>query len=57
MKPLAALILLSLLGRRRGVYQELRDRKVALFIDNLPEGVWEIRANGVETRFIVEDGK
>jgi uncharacterized protein YfaS (alpha-2-macroglobulin family) len=25
------------------VYQELRDRKVALFIDKLPEGVWEIR--------------
>ncbi|KAF0247440.1 MAG: Large extracellular alpha-helical protein, partial [bacterium] len=23
--------------------QELRDRKVALFIDKLPEGVWEIR--------------
>ena len=71
-------------GRRRRVYQELRDRKVALFIDNLPEGVWEIRyqlraetpgrfhalpvighamytpeirANGVETRLIVEDGK
>ena len=30
-------------GRRRRVYQELRDRKVALFIDKLPEGVWEIR--------------
>ena len=71
-------------GRRSRVYQELRDRKMALFIDNLPEGVWEIRyqlraetpgrfhalpiighamyapeirANGVETRFIVEDGK
>ena len=71
-------------GRRRWVYQELRDRKVALFIDKLPEGVWEIRyqlraetpgrfhalpvighamyapeirANGVETRLIVEDGK
>jgi alpha-2-macroglobulin len=71
-------------GRRRTVYQELRDRKVALFIDKLPEGVWEIRyqlraetpgrfhalpvighamyapeirANGVETRLIVEDGK
>ena len=29
-------------GRSRGVYQELRDRKVALFIDKLPEGVWEI---------------
>ena len=71
-------------GRRRPVYQELRDRKVALFIDKLPEGVWEIRyqlraetpgrfhalpvighamyapeirANSVETRLIVEDGK
>jgi uncharacterized protein YfaS (alpha-2-macroglobulin family) len=30
-------------GRRRRVYQELRDRKVALFIDKLPEGLWEIR--------------
>ncbi len=30
-------------GRTRWVYQELRDRKVALFIDRLPEGVWEIR--------------
>ncbi len=30
-------------GRSRLVYQELRDRKVALFIDKLPEGVWEIR--------------
>ncbi|HEV2668363.1 MAG TPA: hypothetical protein VG324_25830, partial [Blastocatellia bacterium] len=71
-------------GRRRRVYQELRDRKVALFIDKLPEGVWEIRyqlraetpgrfhalpvtghamyapeirANSVETRLVVEDGK
>ena len=26
----------------RWVYQELRDRKVALFIDHLPEGVWQI---------------
>jgi hypothetical protein len=25
------------------VYQELRDRKVALFIDHLPQGKWEIR--------------
>ena len=25
------------------VYQELRDRKVALFIDKLPQGVWEIK--------------
>jgi len=30
-------------GRQRWVYQELRDRKVAMFIDKLPEGVWEIR--------------
>jgi hypothetical protein len=29
--------------RTRWVYQELRDRKVALFIDKLPEGFWEIR--------------
>ena len=30
-------------GRSRWVYQELRDRKVALFVDKLPEGFWEIR--------------
>jgi len=30
-------------GRSRWVYQELRDRKVALFVDKLPQGVWEIR--------------
>jgi uncharacterized protein YfaS (alpha-2-macroglobulin family) len=30
-------------GRSRSVYQELRDRKVALFIDKLPQGVWELR--------------
>jgi len=30
-------------GRTRWVYQEMRDRKVALFLDKLPEGVWEIR--------------
>jgi uncharacterized protein YfaS (alpha-2-macroglobulin family) len=29
-------------GQSRWVYQELRDRKVALFIDHLPEGVWQI---------------
>jgi hypothetical protein len=29
-------------GQTRWVYQELRDRKVALFIDHLPEGVWQI---------------
>lgn len=30
-------------GRTAWVYQELRDRKVALFIDHLPEGKWELR--------------
>jgi hypothetical protein len=30
-------------GRSRWVYQELRDRKVALFIDKLPQGIWRIR--------------
>ena len=30
-------------GATRWVYRELRDRKVALFIDKLPQGVWEIR--------------
>lgn len=30
-------------GRTAWVYQELRDRKVALFIDHLPQGVWEMR--------------
>ena len=29
-------------GRTRWVYQELRDRKVALFIDRMPEGVWQL---------------
>ncbi|MCU1267018.1 MAG: Large extracellular alpha-helical protein [Acidobacteria bacterium] len=29
-------------GQTRWVYQELRDRKVALFIDHLPEGVWQM---------------
>jgi uncharacterized protein YfaS (alpha-2-macroglobulin family) len=29
-------------GRGRWVYQELRDRKVALFVDRLPEGVWQV---------------
>ncbi len=29
--------------RTRWVYQELRDRKVAMFIDRLPEGVWQLR--------------
>ena len=30
-------------GIRRHVYRELRDRKVALFIDRLDQGWWEIR--------------
>jgi uncharacterized protein YfaS (alpha-2-macroglobulin family) len=29
-------------GRSRWVYQELRDRKVAMFVDKLPEGVWQV---------------
>ncbi|HSE16620.1 MAG TPA: alpha-2-macroglobulin family protein [Pyrinomonadaceae bacterium] len=29
-------------GRQRWVYQELRDRKVALFIDKMPEGIWQL---------------
>jgi uncharacterized protein YfaS (alpha-2-macroglobulin family) len=30
-------------SRSVGVYQELRDRNVALFIDKLPQGTWQIR--------------
>ena len=30
-------------GRRRWMHQELRDQKVAFFLDRCPEGVWEIR--------------
>jgi uncharacterized protein YfaS (alpha-2-macroglobulin family) len=30
-------------GRQEWVYQELRDRKVAMFVSRLPEGVWELR--------------
>jgi uncharacterized protein YfaS (alpha-2-macroglobulin family) len=30
-------------SRSSFVYQELRDRKVALFVSKLPQGVWEIR--------------
>ncbi|MBI3653392.1 MAG: alpha-2-macroglobulin [Acidobacteria bacterium] len=30
-------------GRQAWIYQELRDRKVALFISHLPEGIWEVR--------------
>ncbi len=33
----------DLLREQVPVYQELRDRKVVLFIDRLPEGFWEIR--------------
>ncbi|HVQ37960.1 MAG TPA: MG2 domain-containing protein, partial [Pyrinomonadaceae bacterium] len=29
-------------GRTRWVYQELRDRKMAMFIDHLPEGIWQL---------------
>ncbi|HLE62507.1 MAG TPA: hypothetical protein VI750_05170, partial [Pyrinomonadaceae bacterium] len=29
-------------GRATFVYQELRDRKVALFVSRMPQGVWEI---------------
>ena len=29
-------------GRTRWVYQELRDRKVALFVDHLAQGVWQV---------------
>lgn len=32
----------SFTGREQWVYQELRDRKVAMFIDHLPEGLWQI---------------
>jgi len=30
-------------GETAWVYQELRDRKVAMFIDHLAQGIWEIR--------------
>jgi len=30
-------------GRTTWIYQELRDRHVAMFFNRLPEGVWEIR--------------
>ncbi|MBK1859136.1 alpha-2-macroglobulin family protein [Cerasicoccus arenae] len=30
-------------GRTQWVYQELRDRQIASFIDKLPQGLWEIR--------------
>ena len=43
MKPLPTPDESDFTGRTRWVHQELRDRKVALFLDKLPEGVWEIR--------------
>jgi uncharacterized protein YfaS (alpha-2-macroglobulin family) len=30
-------------GRSRSAHQELRDRKVAFFLDKLPQGTWELR--------------
>ena len=30
-------------GRSRRTHQELRDRKVAMFVDKLPDGLWELR--------------
>jgi uncharacterized protein YfaS (alpha-2-macroglobulin family) len=30
-------------GRRTGVHEELRDRKVAFFVDKLSQGIWEAR--------------
>lgn len=33
----------NLTGRSRWVHQELRDRLVGFFVDQLPEGVWQIR--------------
>jgi hypothetical protein len=42
-KPVPAEQANDFTGRSRWVYQELRDRKVALFVDKLPEGVWQIR--------------
>lgn len=30
-------------GRQIAVHRELRDRKVAVFVDKMPEGVWELR--------------
>ncbi len=33
----------DLTGRTAWIYQELRDRKVAMFLDHLPQGIWEIR--------------
>ncbi|MDD5543344.1 MAG: alpha-2-macroglobulin family protein [Acidobacteriia bacterium] len=33
----------SFTGQTRWVYQELRDRKIAMFIDKLPQGLWQIQ--------------
>jgi hypothetical protein len=33
----------ELTGRTVSIYQELRDRKVAMFLDHLPQGIWEVR--------------
>jgi uncharacterized protein YfaS (alpha-2-macroglobulin family) len=30
-------------GRTEWLYQELRDRKVAIFASQLPQGIWEMR--------------
>jgi uncharacterized protein YfaS (alpha-2-macroglobulin family) len=30
-------------GRAQNAHQELRDRKVALFLSKLPQGIWEAR--------------
>jgi uncharacterized protein YfaS (alpha-2-macroglobulin family) len=30
-------------GRTEWLYQELRDRKIAMFASRLPQGIWEIR--------------
>ena len=30
-------------GRARSAHQELRDRKVAFFLETLPQGLWELR--------------
>jgi len=30
-------------GRTEWLYQELRDRKIAIFASRLPQGIWEIR--------------
>lgn len=33
----------DLTGRSRWIHQELRDRHVAFFIDQMPEGLWQVR--------------